>query len=175
MEIISLKKAQNGFIVNGSDFVSEKSSQAVIIQEWIENGGELEPEITLEEAKIAKKNEAKLFREANIALPTPKNGGAIAYNIGGEEVTFHLKISDIPLIAAICDKLSRSANGTTRSWTDIDGVRRELNLTLFRSLLDHMLARDEQEFDIYHQRVLAIDSLETIEEVNDFDLNTIPE
>jgi hypothetical protein len=61
----------------------------------------------------------------------------------------------------------------TRSWSDSTGERIQLTIDDFESLLTHIERRDEQEYDQARLKIQLLNSLETLEEVEDFDITQI--
>ncbi len=185
MLISTVKKWQGGFKVNNQFWIPEDSAnedyKSILL--WQESGGVVEDEFSqeelLEKAKFVKKQALKQLRDCINLSPTPRNGGAETYRIGNDYVTFKLSASDIPMINSIISYLSSISSdlnpNPTRGWTDINGVRWQLNIELFRSIVNHLLARDEQAFDLYNSRLKLLDSINSLEDVENFDINQIPD
>lgn len=126
-----------------------------------------EPEPTLEEAKDKKKAEIKALRDKNLLLPTP-----LTIELGGLNKQFNVKSVDLLMFGTIITVLSQS-EGSTRSWQAGDGVRYELTVNDYRSLVNHLISRDELEFFQAKLKIAALSLLNTAEEIEAFDINEI--
>jgi hypothetical protein len=131
------------------------------------------PSIELQETKERKIKLVKEYRDSAMSEPTPRNGGSITYMVNNQKRVFSLKSSDIPYINAIIDCLSRAFPDSTRGWTDIDGNRLNLNIVQFRSLMDHILARDDFEYTQATKKIDAINALNSLESVEAFDISEV--
>lgn len=71
MNIESVKKSTNGYLVNGSIFVpnNPNNSQYSDILKWIDQGGIFEPEFSLDEIKTKKITEIKSIRDSKNIEP----------------------------------------------------------------------------------------------------------
>lgn len=118
-------------------------------------------------AKDKKKAEIKALRDKNLLLPTP-----LTIELGGLNKQFNVKSVDLLMFGTIITVLSQS-EGSTRSWQAGDGVRYELTVNDYRSLVNHLISRDELEFFQAKLKIAALSLLNTAEEIEAFDINEI--
>ena len=118
-------------------------------------------------AKDKKKAEIKALRDNNLLLPTP-----LTIELGGLNKQFNVKSVDLLMFGTIITVLSQS-EGSTRSWQAGDGVRYELTVNDYRSLVNHLISRDELEFFQAKLKIAALSLLNTVEEIEAFDINEI--
>tara|TARA_R110000850_G_scaffold17958_2_gene54518 strand:+ start:926 stop:1645 length:720 start_codon:yes stop_codon:yes gene_type:complete len=139
----------------------------------------------LQNAKDKKMAETKSLRKFNINKPTPQT---ITYegNLLGKmfSVNFDKDVSAITgIINALQILINASYINPTRGWTDVNNKRWELDIEDFRSLLVHILERDDQERkqeELKNNLIIAILPIEdektiqeTIAEVEAFNINQI--
>jgi hypothetical protein len=121
----------------------------------------------LPKAKDKKKAEIKALRDNNLLLPTP-----LTIELSGLNKQFNIKSVDLLMFGTIIAVLSQS-EGSTRSWQAGDGVRYELTVNDYRSLVNHLISRDELEFFQAKLKIAALSLLNTVEEIEAFDINEI--
>jgi hypothetical protein len=119
------------------------------------------------QAKDKKKAEIKALRDNNLLLPTP-----LTIELSGLNKQFNIKSVDLLMFGTIIAVLSQS-EGSTRSWQAGDGVRYELTVNDYRSLVNHLISRDELEFFQAKLKIAALSLLNTVEEIEAFDINEI--
>ena len=130
--------------------------------------------IDLQEAKDKKELEIKALRKANLLKSTPQT---ITYSGNLENKTFNINENDIDkfttIIASLQDDIDNGAVNPTRNWSDETGERLSLDINDFKSLRKHLNLRDEQEFDQARLKIEALELLETIEEIEAFDITQV--
>jgi len=168
MEIIKAKKIKGGYVVNDNVGVSDDN---IDVQNWISSGGIVEPEFTdlelINNAKEKKRKEIKALRDKRLLDPTPRT-----LSNGGLNRQFNLKSGDLLMFNTIITVLSQ-AQGSTRSWEAADGIRYELDINDYKSLVNHLILRDEQEYSQARLKIDVLNSLNTLQEVEAFDINQI--
>lgn len=131
------------------------------------------PQDILNQTKQRKINQIKALRDNNLKKPTPQT---ISYEGNLANKSFAITKDDLTLInVIICDlddKIAAGLENPTREWTAIEG-RFALNISDFKSLRSHVLLRDEQEYSQARLKVSEIAALETLEEVENYDINKI--
>ena len=192
MKIEKVKEFTDTYLINNSITVSKLIGATGYndVQDWIANGGIIEPEFTdselLQNAKDKKIAEIKALRNSNLLKSTPQT---ITYSGNLENKTFNISEGDANVFATIIGKLQRQINAgvqnPTRNWSDASGERLSLSINDFESLADHLELRDEQEFDQARLKTEAIKAMnltedsieetiqEVIERIEDFDINEV--
>lgn len=181
MNIKTVKELELFYIINDSLLAPKDNSNRFYrkVQSWIDNGGTIEPEFTNKELlQIAidkKKKEIKALRESNRHASTPQT---ITYEGNLENKTFDISIDkDLAMfgniISDLQEDIDNGAINPTRNWSDATGERLALKIGDFKSLKKHLNSRDEQEYDQARLKIDAIEDLNTIEEVEAFDINQI--
>ena len=129
---------------------------------------------SLQDAKDKKITEIKALRKSNLLKSTPQT---ITYSGNLENKTFNINENDIDkfttIIASLQDDIDNGAVNPTRNWSDETGERLSLDINDFKSLRKHLNIRDEQEFDQARLKIEALELLETIEEIEAFDITQI--
>lgn len=119
--------------------------------------------------------EIKQFCEEELRKSTPQT---ITYNGNLENKTFKVDVKEhLPLFESIISKLKRRIDAgeqsPTREWTDASGERLNLSLEDFESLSNHLDSRDEQQYAQRRLKIDAINSLNTVEEVEAFNIEEV--
>jgi hypothetical protein len=125
--------------------------------------------IILPEEKEHKIKQVKKLRDKNLLQPTPQTVGSYT-GTGVENKTLNVSMSDYAMLSSIVNTMSE---GSKRGWTDSNKDRLHLTLDDFKSLLGHLTNRDDKEYEQYELKKLVINSLETPEEVRNFDINEV--
>jgi hypothetical protein len=126
-------------------------------------------------AKDKKKVEIKKLRDSNLEKPTPQS---IEYdgNLSNRSFAVSVKIH-LPVFESIIAKLNRrieaGEDSPTREWTDSSGERLQLTIEDYKSLANHLDERDEQEYSQARLKIELLESLDTLEEIGDFDINEV--
>lgn len=145
----------------------------------------------LNETKDTKIQSLKELRDVNLIKETPQT---INYSGNLLNKQFKLGKEDLSTFNVIIDMLKEQiieGNLTpTRKWTDATGDRLDLDIEDFKSLRNHLLNRDEQEYDQYKLKKDEINSIrfydaeidpieneetttQTIQRVKDYDINQV--
>jgi len=128
----------------------------------------------LQNAKDSKIAEIKALRNSSILEPTPKT---VSFQDNLENKTFNVQSNDVNvfsnIIAYLQDLIDSGMLSPTRKWTDAEGERIDLSVNDFRSLRNHLIYRDELQYDQAKLRVAAVKALTVIEDVEAYDINQV--
>lgn len=167
MDIQSVKEFNSYYLVNGSTTVpkNKKNRDYRSVQCWLEDGGVLTPLYSVEELKDLKKQEIKKLRNDSFSKPL------LARVISGDSyyVTTNPEINIFQSAILMTDD-------ETREWGCYrDGQKEIITLTKSEllSLANHYEQRKNQEYNLCDKRREAVDALSTIQEVEDYDINTV--
>lgn len=179
MKIEKVKFQKNGFLVNDAVFVPEASDNSDYqkIQKWIDDGGVVELEFSLEEVKAKKVQEIKAVRDAKNIEPIMDISAEIINEDSGEAMgsntffVFHTSrhptnpAADPSAILTGIIVLNRAVPYSTK---DISGakVTVEITPTIARSLAAHLALRNNNNYKLADAIVNAINAATTEEEVN---------
>ena len=128
----------------------------------------------LQIAKNKKKIEISAYKDYRLSLPTPQT---VIYEGILSNRNFKIKEESLSFfttqIVYLKDQIELGVENPTRTYTDADNVALQLTLNDFRSLLNHANERDAQEQSQCNLKKIAVQLLNTIEEVEVFDITQI--
>lgn len=177
MEISKVKKRKDGFLVNGELFVPEIKDNLAYqkIQEWITEGGAVEPEFSLAEIKAQKIAEIKIIRDEKNIEPITDTSAEILDEDGSSSgvstfFVFHTSrhptnpAADPQAILSGVIIMNQTLPYSTR---DISGAKVTIALTpaIARSLAAHLSLRNSNNYKLADAIVVAINAAETQEVV----------
>jgi hypothetical protein len=122
MFIETVKQTQNGYLINNSTFVPNDPSNTdyQAVEEWIAEGGVVEPEFSLNELKIKKiaevKSARKIFQYTNLTV-----GGYEFKSTQDAKLLFFSKVNglastDYPIDWRLADEISWVSLSKTESY-----------------------------------------------------------
>lgn len=127
-------------------------------------------ELNLWLAQDSKKAEIKALRNSALLEPTPKT---VSFQDNLENKTFNVQSNDVNVFTNIIAYLGDRPASDTRKWTDSTGERVDLSINDFRSLRNHLIFRDEVQYDQARLRSKEVEALTSVEEVETYDINQV--
>lgn len=181
MKIEKVKFQKNGFLVNDAVFVPEASDNYDYqkIQKWIDDGGVVEPEFSLEEVKAQKIAEIKARRDANNIVPITSIQAEILDNSGsgtGENTFFVFytnrhptnPAADPSTILTSVVVMNQAIPYSTKHPTSDEKFTINLTPGVAQSLVAHLTNRNNNNYkisDLIEEQVKLASSVEAVEAI----------
>ena len=148
--IKTIKQQSNGYLVNGSMSVPNEPANRHYkeVQEWIANGGVVEPEFTLDELKIAKVNELEtVYNNANELDIAYLNSTFQADKVSQDLIVSVLSAGSVPTGFFWLDKANNQVAMTYAELQGLSGAiltRNQANFIKFQGLKTQVNAATTQ-------------------------------
>lgn len=164
MEITKVKDLGNSYLLNDSISVPKAAGNYhyQAIQEWIANGGTMEPEFTLAELKAKKLAELNSYHFSSTEIRSAKINNVLPISLSGEGRNLVLE-----QIAHLDQQIALGLKTPEQATFEYSGY--SITLPKLKKLYVDMLDIVNTNYGIYRAHIVAINALLSIQNVQAYD------